>query len=609
MDLDFNYLCKDTLRYYYPLDIHFYSYHEAPSLNVQDFIPLLRERIIALKVIAIVVSDNRRESDDYIRFLAIEKLKSIKSNCYISLLSSKGHKTKSDEDVKNRMMDHTSFLMLVASIISNRHRFRELMEIEEKFFKLRTSALDDEGLSNLLEMYNDFPKIEEREKEELKLELIKYLKNKDDYNKMDYFKIPINNIICKMNPHEFYLNKGIAYVPFNMMRQVLCAKFHHLIKGKRSNLMIESIKSAEKSHFGLSSICNYARTTFTRIQESTLSDSGLTEKDIDHLSETGFPPCMRHIHQTLRKNHHLKHEARLQYTLFLKGIGLNVKETIKLFKGEFTQRMDIGLFEREYRYYIEHAYGLRGRRKDYPPQECHQIQSKRTPRGDCNGCPLQIHNHIDIEDLDQTLIQWQIPKSDRQGIIEESKNKNPGTACALYFEAINDCKMKKEIDHPNDYYNRSRYAQYHCISEFPFEDDEIISSFSRLNMSTGITEYTEYTEYTKYTKYTDCQKIVKDQEESNVACNIKKRNSDEIVESNIITKKVKINSIDVIKPSVLPALPVSSKLSLEFYKEAEELEFIKQFTVAFLDDIIPIENIKTASLICIPSSTCPPEHK
>ncbi|KAH0541203.1 DNA primase large subunit-like isoform X2 [Cotesia glomerata] len=604
MDLDFNYICKDKLRHYYPLDIHFYSYYHAPSLNVQDFIPLLRERIIALKVIATVLSDNRRESDDYIRFLAIEKLKSVKSNCYISLLSSKGHKTKTDEDVKNRMMDHLSFLILSASIVSNRHRFRELMEIEEKFFKLRTSALDDEGLSNLLEMYNDFPKIEEREKEKLKLELIKYLKNKDDYNKMDYFKIPINNIICKMNPHEFYLNKGIAYIPFNMMRKVLCAKFHHLIKGKRSNLMIETIKSAEKSHFGLSGICNYARTTFTRIQESTLSDSGLTEKDIDHLSETAFPPCMRHIHQTLRKNHHLKHESRLQYTLFLKGIGLNVKETIKLFKGEFTQRMDIGLFEREYKYYIEHAYGLRGRRKDYPPQECHQIQSKRTPRGDCNGCPLQIHNHIDIEDLDQTLIQWQIPKSDRQGIIEESKNKNPGTACALYFEAINDCKMKKEIDHPNDYYHRSRYAQHHFISEFPFEDDEIISKFSRLNMSTGITEYTEYT------KYTDYQKIVKDQAESNVACNInKKRNLDEIEESNIITKKVKINSINVIEPSVLPALPVSSKLSLEFYKEADELEFIKQFTVAFLDDIIPIENIKTASLICIPSSTCPPENK
>lgn len=41
-----------------------------------------------------------------------------------------------------------------------------------------------------------------------------------------------------MNPHEFYLNKGIAYVPYNMMKQVLCAKFHHFIKGKVNNSKI-----------------------------------------------------------------------------------------------------------------------------------------------------------------------------------------------------------------------------------------------------------------------------------------------------------------------------------------------------------------------------------
>ncbi|XP_074095529.1 uncharacterized protein LOC141525084 isoform X2 [Cotesia typhae] len=482
------------------------------------------------------------------------------------------------------------------------------MEIEENFFKLRTSALDDEGLNNLLKIHNKFPKIDEKEKKELKLELVKYLKNKDDYNKIDYFKIPINKIICKMNPHEFYLNKGIAYIPYNMMRQVLCAKFHYFIKEKKSDLIVETLKLAENSHPGFRIICNYARTTFTHIQESTLSDDGLTEKDIDHLSETAFPPCMRHIHQTLRKNHHLKHESRLQYTLFLKGIGLNVKETIKLFKGEFTQRMNVDLFEREYKYYIEHAYGLRGRRIDYLPQECTKIQSKRTQRGDCNGCPLQIHNDIDIEDLDQTLTQWEIPKSDRQGIIEEFKNRNPGTACALYFEAMNDCKMKKNIYHPNDYYYRSRYAQHHCISEFPLEDDEIISKFSRLNMSTGVTEYTE--DYNE-------KNVVKDEEECNVGFNnIKKIKPDiafddcQIAVSNE-NEKIQINSINVINPSVLPAaLPVSSEqLSLQFYQEAEELEFIKQFTVEFLNDIIPIENIKTSSLVCIPPPTCPKEHK
>lgn len=201
---------------------------------------------------------------------------------------------------------------------------------------------------------------------------------------------------------------------------------------------------------------------------------------------------------------------------------------------------------------------------------------------------------------------------------------------------MNDCKMKKNINHPNDYYYRSRYAQHHCISEFPLEDDEIISKFSRLNMSTGVTEYTE--DY--------YENVVKDKEEYDVACNnIKKIKPDiafdgcQIAVSNE-NEKIQKNPINVINPPVLPeALPVSAEEQqpLQFYQEAEgknfiinpkqkfnlifffflisfiflaELEFIKQFTVEFLNDIIPIENIKTSSLICIPPPpTCPQEHK
>lgn len=39
---------------------------------------------------------------------------------------------------------------------------------------------------------------------------------------------------------------------------------------------------------------------------------------VDDLSRKHFPLCMRNLHESLRRDHHLKHFGRLQYGLFLK---------------------------------------------------------------------------------------------------------------------------------------------------------------------------------------------------------------------------------------------------------------------------------------------------
>ena len=65
---------------------------------------------------------------------------------------------------------------------------------------------------------------------------------------------------------------------------------------------------------------------------------------------------MRNIHMTLRENSHLKHFGRLQYTLFLKGIGLSLDECIMFWRRSFKLMTD-DKFQKEYRYNIRHAYG------------------------------------------------------------------------------------------------------------------------------------------------------------------------------------------------------------------------------------------------------------
>lgn len=46
---------------------------------------------------------------------------------------------------------------------------------------------------------------------------------------------------------------------------------------------------------------------------------------------------MRQLHQALRENHHLRHGGRMQYGLFLKGIGLTLEQALQFWRLEFIR--------------------------------------------------------------------------------------------------------------------------------------------------------------------------------------------------------------------------------------------------------------------------------
>ena len=58
------------------------------------------------------------------------------------------------------------------------------------------------------------------------------------------------------------------------------------------------------------------------------------------LARESFPPCMRHLHESLRRDHRLWHFGRLQYGLFLKSIGLTLEQALMFWRTEFTKKME-----------------------------------------------------------------------------------------------------------------------------------------------------------------------------------------------------------------------------------------------------------------------------
>ena len=94
----------------------------------------------------------------------------------------------------------------------------------------------------------------------------------------------------------------------------------------------------------------------------------ITAGMVNDLVSRHGPACMRNLNNTLRANKHLKHFGRIQYTLFLKGIGLSVEEALIFWRKGFSAITD-DKFNKEYRYNVRHTYGLEGGRKNYSPKE------------------------------------------------------------------------------------------------------------------------------------------------------------------------------------------------------------------------------------------------
>lgn len=72
--------------------------------------------------------------------------------------------------------------------------------------------------------------------------------------------------------------------------------------------------------------------------EQKFRDEGsVTPEELNDLSKEAYPLCMSSMHNWLREKHHLKHTGRLSFTLFLKGIGLSMEDSLKFFGQEFSR--------------------------------------------------------------------------------------------------------------------------------------------------------------------------------------------------------------------------------------------------------------------------------
>ncbi|XP_062927862.1 DNA primase large subunit isoform X2 [Mobula hypostoma] len=384
----------------YPLPIQFYDQPPCGDISLQEFESLAVERLKLLKSVENIGIGYIRGSEPYNKKLECE-LRKLKFPYRVF------NEEKMD-DYEMRRKDHISHFILRLAYCHSEDLRRWFIQQELDLFRFRFGELYDKQ--------QDF------------------LKN----NSLEYHAI-------KEEEKERYLEKMKSSFGQNWKE---CQVFYKL-----TSRSLPFIQSDER----LQPLLNHLSCAYVGQDYSVQKHVGKVSLDqLDGLATKSYPPCMRQLHKALRDHHHLRHGGRMQYGLYLKGIGITLDQALQFWKSEFIKgKVEPDKFDKSYAYNIRHSYGKEGKRTDYTPFSCMKIILSNAPsQGDYHGCPFR---HCDPEILKSKLQSYKVPLAGITQIMDLVKGMHYQLACQKYFELTHNIdEVGFSLSHPNQYFIESQ---------------------------------------------------------------------------------------------------------------------------------------------------------
>lgn len=192
-------------------------------------------------------------------------------------------------------------------------------------FKLKFHGLAQNEIKSFLESSNlDYRPISENEILENKegLHDSTIVQTDNDFYKVHFTEVP--DLIAK---RRCFVRGGYAYVRTQDFISIVAGQHERCVENglKSTSRVIPELETDER----LVSFLRNLNTSYTGKDYSLTNKDSVPIECIDQLSKKSFPMCMRQCHESLRIKHHLKHHARLQYGLFLKGIGVTLDNSLR----------------------------------------------------------------------------------------------------------------------------------------------------------------------------------------------------------------------------------------------------------------------------------------
>ncbi|KAK6200963.1 eukaryotic and archaeal DNA primase, large subunit-domain-containing protein [Scheffersomyces amazonensis] len=290
--------------------------------------------------------------------------------------------------------------------------------------------------------------------------------------KENFIKLPFEKVANLVSSRSIYLYQGYAYIPSSLQLNLIATEFQDSL----NTMLLRTFQTLPRLEEDdrILPLLNNLSSNFSNIQYDNFNniDPSLVS-DINHQSiQTPtiiqhYPLCSKILQQNLSLNSHLKYAGRQQLGLFLKGIGLNVDEALKFWSIQFTKKISMEKFNKDYKYNIRHNYGLEGARINYKPWDCATILSKPKPgKGEFHGCP---YRDLSVDNLITNLNELGIEDQHQiNEIIDDVGKRDYTIACTRVFEITHAKQLNQQqqkvaegmhINHPNLYFDRSRQLE------------------------------------------------------------------------------------------------------------------------------------------------------
>ncbi|XP_072264568.1 DNA primase large subunit [Pyxicephalus adspersus] len=444
-------LTGDRKGEHYPFSLQFYQVPPTENISLSEFETFAIERLKILKSIENLGVSYVKGSVEYNTKLENELRK-------LKFPYRPPQNDISDDVYDERRKDHISHFILRLAYCQSEDLRRWFIQQEMDLFRFRFNQLPRQKVQEFLKYSGlEYLAISEDEKKQHHDDLLNstYGLSSTKLEELDFYKVRFQDALDLVRPRKVFLLQGFAYIPHTDIVTLILNEFRTRLS-KALALSARSLPVVQSDE-RLQPLLSHLSHSYVGQDFSSQRNTGKISLDqIDALSAKSFPLCMRQLHKSLREHHHLRHGGRMQYGLFLKGIGLTLEQALQFWRLEFTKgKVDSEKFDKGYAYSIRHNYGKEGKRTDYTPYSCMKIIVSNPPsQGDYHGCPFR---HSDPELLKQKLQSFKVSSTGINQILDLVKGMHYQLACQKYFELthnVDDCGFS--LNHPNQYFIESQ---------------------------------------------------------------------------------------------------------------------------------------------------------